>query len=50
MKHGCENSLSSTMNLQEALFVAFEIGLPAPFNFEWFIDAAEHGEWSGLWW
>ena len=38
------------MDWQEALSVAFEFGLPAPFNFEWLIDAAERGEWSGLWW
>jgi len=50
MKHAYPQPLTPKMDWQEALAVAFEFGLPTTFNLEWFIDAAERGEWSGPWW
>jgi len=50
MKHAYPQSLSPKMDWHEALSIAFEYGLPTPFNFDWLIDAAEREAWSGLWW
>lgn len=38
------------LDWHDSLRLTRELGLPSQFNFEWLIDRAERGEWSGRWW
>ena len=50
MKFACAKAETAGSGWRETLYVHFELGLPSLFNFEWLIDAAERGQWSGLRW
>ena len=50
MKRDYEQAESIPFDWREMLESAVNLGLPKVFNFEWYIDKAEKGEWGGLWW
>ena len=49
MEFTCERAEFATFDWREVLLVAFEFGLPSPFNLERLIDRAETGGLGGPW-
>lgn len=43
-------SLATAVSWQALLSAPTPTLRPSLFNFEWLIDKAERGDWSGLWW